>query len=66
MADEETGELGDCICPPCDALSCASCQVHNVSTDIVYSLIWFTLQVNVFFLKTIDGASVSLTFYLWF
>ena len=53
------------ICPPCNCLSCASCQVHNVSTDIVYSLICFTLQVYVFF-KTIDGASVSLTFYLWF
>ena len=41
MVDDETGELGDCVCPPCDCPSCISCQVYNFSHSEVKVNHWY-------------------------
>ena len=32
IRDDDTGELGDCVCPACDCMSCTSCQVQTLFT----------------------------------
>ena len=53
MVDNETGELGDCVCPPCDCPSCISCQVYNFSHSEVKVNHWYVSPfIFVFFFQT--------------
>ena len=66
MVDDETGELGDCVCPPCDCPSCISCQVYTIFHIRKSKLIIDMFHPSYLrFFSNIDGANVQISFLFW-